>query len=71
MEERRGKDVVSMRKPEGRNHLLRPRHRWQVSIRMDIKEIGCDYVDWIDLTQDGNKCAGCCEQGHEISVCIK
>jgi hypothetical protein len=33
-------------KPEGR-----PRHRW-VNIKMDLREMGWDYLDWIDLAQD-------------------
>jgi hypothetical protein len=60
-----------MRKREGRNHLLRPRYRWELNIRMDIKSIGWDGVDWIDLIQDRNRCAGCCEKGGDFSVSIK
>ena len=63
--------MVLMRKPEGRNYLLRPRHRWEFNIRMDILEIGWDCVNWIDIPQDMNKCAGCCEKGDELSVSIK
>jgi hypothetical protein len=39
-------------KPEGKRPLGRPRHRWQDNIRMDLREIGWDGVDWIDLAQD-------------------
>jgi hypothetical protein len=36
-----------------RNRLLgRPRHRWEDTIKMDLKEIGCEGVDLINLAQD-------------------
>jgi hypothetical protein len=39
-------------KPEGKRPLLRPRRRWADNIKMDLREIGWDGVDWIDMTQD-------------------
>jgi hypothetical protein len=39
-------------KPEGNRPLGRPRHRWVGSIKMDLREIGWDGMDWIDLAQD-------------------
>jgi hypothetical protein len=39
-------------KPEGKKPLGRPRRRWVYNIKMDIKEIGWDGMDWIDLAQD-------------------
>jgi hypothetical protein len=39
-------------KPKGKGPLGRPRHTWQDNIRMDLREIGWDGVDWIDLAQD-------------------
>ena len=38
--------------PEGKRSLERPRHRWDDSIRMDLKKIVSESVDWIDLVQD-------------------
>ena len=32
--------VVSVRKPEGKSPLGRPRHRWEVNIKMDLREVG-------------------------------
>jgi hypothetical protein len=32
--------------------LGRPRHRWVDNIKMDLREIGWDGVDWIDMAQD-------------------
>jgi hypothetical protein len=39
-------------KPEGNRHLDKPKHRWEGNIRMDLREIGCEGVDWVHLTQD-------------------
>jgi hypothetical protein len=36
--------------PEGKRG--RPRHRWVDSIKMGLREIGWDGMDWIDLTWD-------------------
>ena len=32
--------------------LGRPRRRWEDNIKMDMREVGCDYRDWITLTED-------------------
>jgi hypothetical protein len=39
-------------KPEGKRPLKRPRRRWVDNIKMDLREIGWDGMDWIDLAQD-------------------
>jgi hypothetical protein len=39
-------------KPEGKRPLERPRSRWVDNIKMDLKEIGWDGRDWIDLAQE-------------------
>jgi hypothetical protein len=33
-------------KPEGRRPLGRPKRRWVDNIKMDLREIGLDGVDW-------------------------
>jgi hypothetical protein len=38
-------------KPEVKRPLGRPRRRWEVGIRMDLREIGLGDVDWIRLAQ--------------------
>jgi hypothetical protein len=38
--------------PEGKRPLGRPRRRWVDNIKMDLREIGWDGVDWIDMAQD-------------------
>jgi len=49
MEERRGVYRVLLGKPEGKSPLGRPRHRWEDNIMMDLQEVGCGYMDWIEL----------------------
>jgi hypothetical protein len=39
-------------KPEGKRPLGRPRRRWVDNIKMDLREIGWDGMDAIDLAQD-------------------
>jgi hypothetical protein len=39
-------------KPEGKKPLGSLRHRWADNIKMYLREIGWDGVDWIDLAQD-------------------
>jgi hypothetical protein len=38
--------------PEGKRPLGRPRRRWVDSIKMDLREVGWDGIDWIYLAQD-------------------
>jgi hypothetical protein len=42
-------------KPEGKRPLGRPRRRWLDNIKMDLREIGWDGMDWIDLAQDRDR----------------
>jgi hypothetical protein len=37
---------------KGKRPLGRPRHRWEENIKMDLQEVECGDMDWIDLTQD-------------------
>jgi hypothetical protein len=39
-------------KSERKRQLGRPRRSWVDNIKMDLREIGWDGMDWIDLTQD-------------------
>jgi hypothetical protein len=55
MWERRGVYRVLVGKPEGRRTLGRPRRRWEDSIKMDLQEVGCGGMDWIELTQDRDR----------------
>jgi hypothetical protein len=47
---------ILMGKPEGRRPLGRPRRRWVDNIKIDLREIGLDGMDWIDLAQDSDQC---------------
>jgi transcription termination factor 2 len=38
--------------PEGKRPLRRPRRRWVDNIKIDLRDIGWDGVDWIYLAQD-------------------
>ena len=52
MGERRGVYRVLVGKHEGKRPLGRPRRRWEDNIKMDLQEVGCGGMDWIDLAQD-------------------
>jgi hypothetical protein len=39
-------------KPEIKRKLGRPRFRWVNDIKIDVREIGWDGMDYIELTQD-------------------
>jgi hypothetical protein len=39
-------------KPEGKRPVGKPRLRWENNIEMDLREIGWDDMDWIDMAQD-------------------
>jgi len=42
-------------KPKGKRPPGRPRHRWENNITMDLQEVGCGGVDWIELAQDRDR----------------
>jgi len=51
----RNVDKILVGKPEGKRPHRRSGHRWEDNIRMNIRETGCDAVDWIHLAQDMDK----------------
>ena len=55
MGEESGLYRVLVGKPEGKRPLGKPRRRWVDSIRTDLQEVGCGYVDWIGLAQDRDR----------------
>jgi len=56
MGEERGVYRVLVGNSEGKRPLGRPRRRWVDNIRMYLQEVGCEYMDWIGLTQDRYRC---------------
>jgi hypothetical protein len=55
MEEKRIAYMILVGKPEGKRPLGRPRRRWVDNIKINLREIGWDGMDWIDLTQDSDQ----------------
>jgi 3-oxoacyl-ACP reductase-like protein len=49
MGERRGMYRVLVGKTEGKSPLGRPRCRWKGNIKMDLQEVGCGGMAWIEL----------------------
>jgi hypothetical protein len=43
---------VLLGKPKRKRPLERPRRRRVDNIRMNLQEVGCGYMDWIELAQD-------------------
>jgi hypothetical protein len=58
-------------KPEGKRPLEKPGPRWEDNITVDLREIGCEGVDWSRLAQDRDQWRALCEHGNEISGSIK
>jgi hypothetical protein len=52
MWEKRNVYRILVGKPEGRRPLGRPRRKWVDNIKIDLREIGRDGVDWVDRAQD-------------------
>ena len=44
-----------MGKREGKRLLGRPRRRWEDNIKIDLQEVGCGGVNWIDLARDRDR----------------
>jgi len=53
--EGRGVYIELVGKPEGKRPLGRPRSRWEYNIRMDLQEVECRFMYWIELAQDRDR----------------
>jgi hypothetical protein len=69
MWEKRNAYRIFVRNPEGKRPLGKTRRRWVENIKIDLRDIGWDGMDWIDLAQDRDQ--GSCERGNEASDSIK
>jgi hypothetical protein len=52
MEEGRGVYRVLIGRSNSNRPLGRPKHRWEDNIKLDLREIGIDGTNWIQLAQD-------------------
>ena len=46
---------VLVGKPEGKRPMRRPRRRWVDNIRLDLQEVGCGNMDWIEQALDRDR----------------
>jgi len=46
---------VLVGKPEGKRLLGKPGRKWKDYIKMDLQEVCCGGMDWIDLAQDRDR----------------
>jgi hypothetical protein len=53
---RKGVYRVLVGRPRGKRPLGRPWRRWEEKIKMDLQEVGCRSMDWIELAQDRDRC---------------
>jgi len=47
---------VLIGKPEVKRPLGRPRRRWEDNIKIDLQEVGCGGMGWIEMAQDRDRC---------------
>jgi hypothetical protein len=69
--EMRNEYKILVREPEGKRPLGRPRRRWEVNIRICLRKIGWEGVDWLHLNSRYGPVAGSCEHGNKPSGSIK
>jgi hypothetical protein len=55
MREKIGLYRVLLGKTKRKKPLGRPRSKWVEDIKMDLQEVGCRGIDWIDLAQDRDR----------------
>jgi len=55
MGQRRGVYRVLVGKPEGKRPFSGTRCTWEDNIKMDLQEVGCGVMEWIELAQDKDR----------------
>jgi hypothetical protein len=55
MGKRRGVYMILVWKPGGKRLLGKPRRRWEDNTKMDLQEVGCGGMNWVDLAQDRDR----------------
>jgi hypothetical protein len=55
MGEGRGVCSVLVENPNERRTLGRPTSKWEDNIRMDLRQVGCGCVEWMELAQDRDR----------------
>ena len=50
-----GEYRVLVGKPEGKRPLGRSIRRWEDNIKLDLQELGCGGMDWIELPHDRDR----------------
>ena len=56
MGEMRGVCGVLVGKPERKRPFGRPKCKGEDNNKMDLHEVGCEGIDWIELAQDRDRC---------------
>ena len=57
-----------MAKLEGKRPLGRPRGVWEDNIKMDLQEVGCGGMGWIELAQDRDRWRALVNAGMNLRV---
>ena len=55
MGDRRGVCMFLVGKPEGERPFRRTMPRWEDNIKLNLQELGCGGMDWIELAQDRDR----------------
>ena len=68
MGEERGVYRILVGKPDGKRPVGRPRRRWRDNVEMDLKEIGRDGKEYIELAQDREGWKACVAAAMNLRV---